>query len=202
MAAQHVLQRQVDDQIAVRQQHVILPDALEVVHDAGQGLHLAAVLAARAPLFVVGKGGQQRQAAVVAAEIPALAGAQMIQHGLALAVHDDAHVCDTGVDHGGEHEVDDPIVSGKGDGAVDAVGDELPQVRPLFIGEDDPVHTFHGRTSLPLAPSIIFGSTTPPSGTAVWGPSTAMPQRSKSTLPGVPPTTAFFPTWQPSPTMA
>ena len=126
----------------------------------------------------------------------------MIQHGLALAVHDDAHIGDTGVDHGGQHKVDDPVIPRKGDGAVDAVGDQLPQIRLLFVGKDDPVHSFHGRTSLPLPPSIIFGSTTPPSGTVVWGPSTAMPQWSKSTLPGAPPTTACFPTWQPSPTMA
>ena len=175
MAAQHILQRQVDDKVAVRQQHIVLPDALEVVHHARQCLHLAPVLAAGAPALVIRKGGQQRQAAVVEAEIPALAGAKMIQHRLALAVHDDAHVRDTGVDHGGQHKVDDPVIPAEGDGAVDAVGDQLPQIRPLLVGEDDPVHSFHGRTSLPLAPSIIFGSTTPPSGTVVRGPSTAMP---------------------------
>lgn len=57
MAAQHVLQRQVDDKVAVRQQHIVLPDALEVVDHARQCLHLAPVLAPAPRLSLYAKAG-------------------------------------------------------------------------------------------------------------------------------------------------
>ena len=202
MAAEHVLQGRVDDRVAVGQHHVVLADALQVVHHAAQGIHAAAELAVAAVLLIIGEGRQQRQTAEVAAQVPAFAAAQVVQQRLALAVHDDAHVRDAGVHHAGEDEVDDAVVTAEGDGAVDAIFDELPQTVFLVVGEDDPVHSVHGRTSLPFSPSIIFGSMTAPSATEVRGPSTAMPQSSKGTLPGAPPTTAFLPTRQPSPTMA
>ena len=202
MPRQHVLQRYVDDRVAVRQHHIVLPDALEIVHHAVQRLHPAAELPVAVAALVIGEGGQQRQSAEVAAEIPALSAAQMIQQRLALAVHDHAHVRDTGVDHAGEDKVDDPVIAAKGDGAAYPVFDQLPQSVLLFVGEDDPVQSLHLRTSLPSSPSIMFGWMTCPSRTCAWGPTTAMPQWSKSTLPGAPPTTAFSPMRQPSPMMA
>ena len=144
---QHVVQGQVHHQVAVGQHHIILPDVLEIVHHAAQGLHLAPEPACVAPPLGIGEGRQQSQAAVVAAEVPAFAGAQVVQHALALAVHDDAHVPDAGIDHVGEHKVHHPIVAAEGDGAVDALLDELPQSGFLFVGENDAVHSVHASTS-------------------------------------------------------
>ena len=73
MLLQNIRQREVGHQVALHQHHIILPDALEVVYDAGQRLHPAPELAVAAPPLRVGKGRQQRQSAEVAAEIPALA---------------------------------------------------------------------------------------------------------------------------------
>ena len=147
MIPQHVVQGQVHHQVAVGQHHIVLPDVLEIVHHAAQGLHLAPEPACVAPPLGIGEGRQQSQAAVVAAEVPAFAGAQVVQHALALAVHDDAHVPDAGIDHVGEHKVHHPIVAAEGDGAVDALLDELPQSGFLFIGKYDAVHSVHASTS-------------------------------------------------------
>ena len=71
----------------------------------------------------------------------------MVQHTLALAVHDNAHVPDTGAHHVGQHKIHHAIVAPEGDGTVDAVLDQLPQSGFLFIGENDAVHTVHASTS-------------------------------------------------------
>ena len=59
----------------------------------------------------------------------------------------DAHIPDAGIDHVGEHKVHHPIVAAEGDGAVDALLDELPQSGFLFVGENDAVHSVHASTS-------------------------------------------------------
>ena len=60
MPRQHVLQRYVDDRVAVRQHHIVLPDALEIVHHAVQRLYPAAELPVAVAALVIGEGGQQR----------------------------------------------------------------------------------------------------------------------------------------------
>ena len=121
------------------------PDAIPGVVRGAAGL--APEPARVAPPLGIGEGRQQGQAAVVAAQVPAFAGAQVVQHALALAVHDDAHIPDAGIDHVGEHKVHHPIVAAEGDGAVDALLDELPQSGFLFIGKYDAVHSVHASTS-------------------------------------------------------
>ena len=176
----------------------------QVLDHTSQRLHLAPEGAHHAPALIVGKGRQQFQAAALAAEIPALAGAQMIQHTLALAVHDDAHIGDPGVDHIGEHEVHHPVVAAEGQGAVDTVGRQLPQTGLFSIGEDDTVHTFHREPSFPwVRSSMVLGGTFSPAVTQVRGPSTAMPHASGSAASsGGAPTTAPRPMRHSSPTMA
>ena len=147
MIPQHVVQGKIDDQVAVGQHHIILTDVLEIVHDAAQSLHLAPEAAGVAPPLGIGEGRQQGKTAVVAAQVPAFAGAQMVQHTLALAVHDDAHIPDAGAHHVGQHKVHHAIVAPEGDGTVDAVLDQLPQPGFLLIGENDAVHTVHASTS-------------------------------------------------------
>ena len=84
----------------------------------GSGRIAPAARHRRTPAAASGRGCGSR--------IPTFAAAQVIQHTLALAVHDDAHVPDAGVDHVGEHKVHHPIVAAEGHGAVDAVLDQLP----------------------------------------------------------------------------
>ena len=204
VVVQHLLQGQVDDEVAVGQHHVVLADVAQVVHHVAQSLHLAPEVTVVAPALVVGEGGQQLQAAVVAAQAPALAGAQMVQHGLALALHDDAHVGDAGVDEVGQHEIHHPVFTGEGNGAVYAGLDQFPQVGCLLVGEDDAMHSVHLAFSFPwVLSSIVLASTVSPGATWVLGPSTVMPQASKfSASSGEQPTTAPAPMWQFSPTMA
>ena len=147
MVTQHIVQRDVDDQITVGQHHVLLTDILhQIVQHAGQSLHLAAELANAAAVLSIGKGRQQRQTAVLAAQVPALAVAQMVQHALALALHDDAHILHAGVDHIGEHEVHHAVLTADGNGAMDSVLDQLTQARLFLIREDNSVHSFHAYT--------------------------------------------------------
>ena len=103
-----------------------LADPLEVGANAGQGFHTAPELPDIAGLLLIGEGGQESEAAVLAAEIPILAGAQVIQKALVPAVKDDAHVGDAGVDHAAEDKVDNAVAPGKGDGSGHTVGGQLP----------------------------------------------------------------------------
>ena len=147
MALQHILQRQVDDHIAVGQHRILLPDAAQVIAHAAKSLHLAPELAAVLPMLGIGEGRQQRQAAVIAAQVPAFAAAQMVKQTLALAVHDNAHIAHTGVDHIAEHEVHHTVVPGKRQRAVDPVLDQFAQAGFFLIGKDDAVHGVHAFTS-------------------------------------------------------
>ena len=142
-----VLERDVDDQVAVGQDHVGLADALQVGAHPGQGLHLAPELPDNAGLLI-GEGGQQLQPAVHPAQIPVLAGAQVVQQALVPAVEHHAHVGDPGVDHAAEDEVDDAVAPREGDGSGHPVGGQIPQIVVLLVGEDDSVQAFHLRTSL------------------------------------------------------
>ena len=204
MSGQHVPQRQIGHQVTVRQHHIVLPDVAQKLDDASQRLHLAPEGPHRAPALTVREGGQQLQSAGLAAEIPALAGAQMIQHTLTLAVHDHANIGDTGIDHVGQHKVHHPVIAAEGQRTVDAVGGQLTQSRLFSIGEDDPVHPLHRDVSFPWVwSSMVLGGTVSFAATQVWGPNTEMPQLSGSSASsGGAPTTAFAPIWQFSPTMA
>ena len=121
------------------------PDAIPGVVRGAAGL--APEPARVAPPLGIGEGRQQGQAAVVAAEIPALARAEVIHHALALAVHDDAHVAHPGVDHAREREIHHAVGPRERNRPVDAVLDQLAQLRLLFIGENNPVHAVHASTS-------------------------------------------------------
>ena len=93
------------------------------------------------------EGGQEPQAAVDAAQIPVLAGAQVVQQALVVAVENDAHVEHAGVDQVAEHEVDDPVAPAEGHRGRGAVLRQLPQSGVFVIGENQSVQAFHLRTS-------------------------------------------------------
>ena len=71
----------------------------------------------------------------------------MVKQTLALAVHDNAHIAHTGVDHIAEHEVHHAVVPGKRQRAVDPVLDQFAQAGFFLIGKDDAVHGVHAFTS-------------------------------------------------------
>ena len=137
-----LLEGDVDDEVAVGQDHMGLPHALQVRAHPGQGLHLAPE-GPHAAGLLIGEGGQEAQSAVLAAQIPVLAGAQVVQKALIVPVEHHAHVGDPSVDHAAEDEVDDPVAPGKGNRGGHPVGGQLPQAVVLLIGEDDPMQAFH-----------------------------------------------------------
>ena len=125
-----------------------LADLLQVGAHAGQGVHLAGKLPHASGALLMGEGGQQAQAAVHAAQVPVLAGAQVVQQALVVALDGHAHVGHAGVDHAAEDKVDDAVAPRKGDGGGDPVQGQLPQVVVLLIGKDDSMQAFHLDTSL------------------------------------------------------
>ena len=180
-----------------------LADLLQVGAHAGQGVHLAGKLPHASGALLMGEGGQQAQAAVHAAQVPVLAGAQVVQQALVVALDGHAHVGHAGVDHAAEDEVDETVASREGDGGGHAGLRQLPQATALFIGKDDAVQfAFHLDTSLCSLLSIVLGLTVSPAAMAVPGPRTVMPHSSGSQLSGSAPTTAPASTWQFSPRMA
>ena len=61
-----------------------------------------------------GASGQDEEAAVLAVQVPVLAGTHMVQQGLIALVDDQAHVADARVDIAGEHEVDQAVPTAEG----------------------------------------------------------------------------------------
>ena len=87
MLLEHFGHGQVDHHVAPAHDDILLTDVLEIGVDARQRLHVAAVFPAAAPLCHA-EGGQDAQAAVLAAQVPVLAGTHMVQQGLIALVDD------------------------------------------------------------------------------------------------------------------
>ena len=79
-------------------------------------------------------GGQHEDAAVVAVEIPVLAGAQIRVEGQGAVLGQHAHRVEAGVDAVAEGEIDDPILAAEGDGRLGHVGGEYAQSAALAAG--------------------------------------------------------------------
>ena len=140
---------------------------------------------------------------MLAAEIPVLAGPQVVQQALIIPLQHHAHVGHAGVDHAAENEVHQTVPSREGNGGGHAGLRQLPQAAALLIGEDDAMQSsFHLDTSMCSLLSIVLGLTVSPAAIEVPGPRTVMPHSSGSQLSGSAPTTAPASTWQFSPRMA
>ena len=113
MLLQNIRQREVGHQVALHQHHIILPDLVQVVPDAGQGFHFAPE-GRNAPLVKVIEGRQQVQAAPLPGHIPHLAAAHMIQHTLIPAVEYHTHIGNTCVQQVGQGKVHRPVPASKG----------------------------------------------------------------------------------------
>ena len=190
---EHLGHRQVHRHVAPGQNHILLADVFQIVGHAGQGVHVAPVLAA--PLRIA-EGGQDAQAAVAAGQLPILTGAHVVQQGLIALMYNDAHVGNAGVDIVGEHEVHQAVPPAEGQGAGVPGTGQLPQVGVGPVRKNDAVQVVHA-CSPPFTSSRIMalGFTTALSPMATPPPTTAMPQ-SGSSLGGAPmvassPMTAF-----------
>ena len=73
------------------------------------------------------EGGQQAQPAPAAGEVPILPAAQVVQQGLVIPLHDDAHIAHAGVGHAGEGEVDEPVATAEGERGAGPLAHQLPQ---------------------------------------------------------------------------
>ena len=168
---------QVDGSVAPGQKDVVLANVLQVVIHPGQGLHAAPVLAVAG--LGVAEGGQDAQAAVLAAQVPVFAGAQVVQQGLIALVEDDAYIADAGVDHAAEYKVNHAVAAAEGQGAGVAGTGQLPQIGVGAVCEQDAVEIVHA-CSPPFTSSRIMalGRTVALSPTVTPPATTAMPQLS------------------------
>ena len=198
MLLEHLGHRQVDRHITPGQDHIVLADILQIVGHTGQGVHVAPVLAS--PLRIA-EGGQDPQAAVLAGQIPVLAGAHMVQQGLIALVDDHAHVGDAGVDIVGQHKVDQAVTAAERQRAGVAGAGQLTQIGVRAAREHDPMQIIH-TCSPPFTffRTMALGLTTAFSPT--WTPpaTTAIPQSGSSE--GGAPTVASASMTAPSATMA
>ena len=177
MLLKDLVHRQVDGHITPGQQDIVLTDVLQIVIHASQGLHAAPVLALA--LLGVAEGGQDAQAAVLAAQVPVLAGTQMVQQGLIALMDHHAHVGDAGVDAVGQHEVNQAVAAAEGQRAGVAGTGQLAQVGVGAVREQDAVEIVHA-CSPPFTSSRIMalGETAALSPMVTPPATTAMPQPS------------------------
>ena len=159
MRVQHALERQVDDEVAVGQDDIFLPDALQIRPHARERVELAAEGFA-AVLALVGKRRQKLEPPVLARHIPGLAVADMVDETLIVAVQHDADIRDARVVHIGEHEVDGAVAPAERHGAGHTLLRQLTKAGRLFIGKDNTVQAVHRTVSFPSALRIrLAGST-------------------------------------------
>ena len=148
MVLENVRQVEVGHQIPLHQHHIVLPDLVQIVPDACQGLHFAPE-GGHAPVVKVIEGGQEMEAAPLPGHIPHLAAAHMVQHALIPAMEHQAHIGNACVQQVGKGEVHRPVTAAEGHGRAGAALRQLPQLRALVVSENDAMKTVHFSTSLP-----------------------------------------------------
>ena len=111
VAVDHVIERYIGNNVAVRYDYIVCTVLLQEVNRTGQCVNLAAVLAGyqRRCLLGVGVRRQQGYAAVLAGKIPVLGIADVVDQGLVLVLHQYAHAVNAAVYHIGKHKVDNAI---------------------------------------------------------------------------------------------
>ena len=130
VALDNLVERNVGDDVAVRDDNVVRLVLLEEVDRAGQRVDLAAVLAGheRRRLLGIGIRRKDGDARVLAGQVPVLRVADMVDEGLILVLHQDADAVDAGVHHVGQHEVYDAVASAPLDCGDRAVLGQLAQI--------------------------------------------------------------------------
>ena len=83
------------------------------------------------------KGGEQRKAAALAAEIPLASGTQMVNERLIVAFGNNPDIRNTGIDHIGEHKVNQPVTSPKRYAAHSARLGDFGEHMVMHIGKDN-----------------------------------------------------------------
>ena len=139
MAVDHVVERDVCDDVAVRDHNVFGLVLLQEVDRARERVDLAAVFAGdeRGSLFGVGIRRQQGDARVLTGKVPVLRVADVVDQRLVFVLHQHAHAVDTGVYHVGEHEVNDAVTAAPLDCADRAVLGDLAKIVVIIECNDD-----------------------------------------------------------------
>ena len=130
----------VGGEVARREDDVFMRYALDIGAHPAQCLHAAAEasLGFRQP-----EGRQKPQSAGMPVEIPFPPAGEMVEQALIIPVHNDTEVTHTGVGHGGEHKVDEPIAPAKGDGGGVAVGHQCAKLRVGAQRIENALHIVH-----------------------------------------------------------
>ena len=156
---QHLLERQIDDEVAVGEDDVLLPNLPQVRTHARERVDLAAEH--RAAVFsLVGKGLQELEPAISARHVPCLAVADVVNETLIVAVQHDADIRNARVVHIGEHEVDRAVAPAKGYGAGHTLLRQLAKAGCFRIGKDNTVQSVHRTVSFPSALRMRFAAST------------------------------------------
>ena len=114
---------QVHGEAAADEVDVVLLDVPYVALDGEQRVDDADIVAAAGALAAEGR--EQAQSAALAAHVPLLAAADVVQQRLVILLHDDAHVVHAGVLQRGEREVYEPVAPRKGQGRRGAARNQL-----------------------------------------------------------------------------
>ena len=123
MRMHHGAQVEVHGQAAADEVDIVLLDVPYVALDGEQRVDDADIVPlARA---LAAEGRQKAQSAALAAHVPLLAAADVVEQRLVVLLHDDAHVAHAGVLQRGERKVYEPIASRKGQRRRGAARDQL-----------------------------------------------------------------------------
>ena len=122
---------------AAHEGDVVLLDVLDVAAHVLERVDYALVLAG------AGEGGQELEAAALAGHIPLLAGADMVEEGGIVALHDDAHVAHAGVLKVAQGEVYEPVAAREGQRRARADHDQLAEITAGAVGQNQSVEVYH-----------------------------------------------------------
>ena len=134
MLADHIAQIDVGDGVAVGKQHIFRVVMSNKADRALERLETAAVNAAG----LTGEWGNDHKAANLARKVPCAARADMVHQGLIIAFCDDANILNIGIDHCGEHKIDQTVAAAERHGTGGAAFRQLSEHTVVHVGENDP----------------------------------------------------------------
>lgn len=112
----HVVKRGVEDRGGAGDQRIALGGAAHIAQVGADGVEHAGIAAGVAAGDV---GRQDEQAVALAVEVPGLAAFQVVHQGVVVALRDQAHVRDVGVDQVAQEHVDDAVSAAWGMAAME-----------------------------------------------------------------------------------
>ena len=148
MLAEHFLIIDIDDDVAVGHDDVFLARAAQVAEVGAQRVEHALVNAGIIPRE---ERRQNKQAVVLAVQVPFLAAAEMIHEGMIIPLRNHADVARAGIDQAGHLKVDHAIASHDGQRRHGAGERQFAQKLIVFAGIDKTHQILHSNTP-PVTP--------------------------------------------------